>query len=261
MTTIIYHANCDDCFGAAFAAWLKLGDSARYVPANYGEPPVEVESGDKVVLCDFSYSRDVVLNIAKKVNLTILDHHKTAMDELGDLSFAHFDMEKSGAVLAWEYFLPDALISSFFMYIQDRDLWRNELNDGRAFTAGLRSYPQDFTTWLDLSRSGPRRLIEEGKPILRYIDQQASILAEQWKTTEVGPYYIPAVNAPKIWASEICEKLLDKGSDIVAVWSEYPDRTEWSLRSRGDFDVGELAKGLGGGGHKNAAGFRTSVIV
>ena len=29
----------------------------------------------------------------------------------------------------------------------------------------------------------------------------------------------------------------------------------WSLRSRGDFDVGNLARSLGGGGHRAAAGF------
>ena len=29
-----------------------------------------------------------------------------------------------------------------------------------------------------------------------------------------------------------------------------------SLRSIGDFDVSEVAKRLGGGGHKNAAGYR-----
>ncbi len=34
---VIYHANCADGFGAAFAAWLKFGDEAEYVPFKYGE--------------------------------------------------------------------------------------------------------------------------------------------------------------------------------------------------------------------------------
>jgi len=29
----------------------------------------------------------------------------------------------------------------------------------------------------------------------------------------------------------------------------------WSLRSRGEFDVGKVARSLGGGGHRAAAGF------
>jgi hypothetical protein len=39
-------------------------------------------------------------------------------------------------------------------------------------------------------------------------------------------------------------------------WYQRGDgRYAYSLRSRGDFDVSELAKKYGGGGHKNAAGF------
>lgn len=30
---VIYHANCADGFGAAFAAWLKLGDGIDLCPA------------------------------------------------------------------------------------------------------------------------------------------------------------------------------------------------------------------------------------
>ena len=32
---VIYHANCADGFGAAFAAWRKLGDEAEYVPMDH----------------------------------------------------------------------------------------------------------------------------------------------------------------------------------------------------------------------------------
>ena len=34
---ILYHADCDDGFGAAYAAWLSLGDSAEYQPVYYGD--------------------------------------------------------------------------------------------------------------------------------------------------------------------------------------------------------------------------------
>ena len=38
-------------------------------------------------------------------------------------------------------------------------------------------------------------------------------------------------------------------------------RFQYSLRSRGDFDVSELAKKHGGGGHKGAAGFVVDELV
>lgn len=32
---VCFHADCTDGFGAAFAAWLKLGDDAEYLPMAY----------------------------------------------------------------------------------------------------------------------------------------------------------------------------------------------------------------------------------
>jgi hypothetical protein len=31
-TVVIYHADCRDGFGAAYAAWKKFGDNASYIP-------------------------------------------------------------------------------------------------------------------------------------------------------------------------------------------------------------------------------------
>lgn len=41
----IYHGNCDDGFGAAWAIWMKWGNDVAYVPATYGKPcPISPES-------------------------------------------------------------------------------------------------------------------------------------------------------------------------------------------------------------------------
>src|SRR3989338_9515798 len=37
-TAILYHANCPDGFGGAYAAWKKFGDSAEYIPVKHGKP-------------------------------------------------------------------------------------------------------------------------------------------------------------------------------------------------------------------------------
>lgn len=36
MNIVIYHDHCTDGFGAAYAAWLKLGDAAQFKPMSYG---------------------------------------------------------------------------------------------------------------------------------------------------------------------------------------------------------------------------------
>ena len=39
MIHVLYHANCYDGFGAAWAAWRKLGDDGVvYQAVNYGDP-------------------------------------------------------------------------------------------------------------------------------------------------------------------------------------------------------------------------------
>jgi oligoribonuclease NrnB/cAMP/cGMP phosphodiesterase (DHH superfamily) len=75
-----------------------------------------------VYILDFSYDEETLRNLYKKVEVVVLDHHKTAEKDLKDLSFAKFDMNKSGAMMAWEYFHPEKEVPLMIRYIQDRDL-------------------------------------------------------------------------------------------------------------------------------------------
>ena len=82
---VIYHDNCADGFGAAFAAWLILGDDADYVPAHYGqefEPSYLSDIEERVVyILDFSFPReemDRLFGSAERV--TWIDHHQTAFE-------------------------------------------------------------------------------------------------------------------------------------------------------------------------------------
>lgn len=114
--TVIYHANCDDGFGAAYAAWLYLGDMAEYFAASYGtQPPMELIEDKEVFIVDFSYplpQMEIIAQVCRK--LVVLDHHKAAAAEaLSSFREAHktdnrffiqFDMERSGAMMTWEFF-------------------------------------------------------------------------------------------------------------------------------------------------------------
>ena len=136
---VLYHRNCADGLGAAYAAFKVFGDNANYIPINYGEEPPEV-SEKNVFILDFSFPKDKLIKMKKLANsLVVLDHHKTAYEDLKDLDFAIFDMNKSGAGLAWEYFHKTEM-PKFIKLIQDRDLWKFELDDSKFFNDGLRAY-------------------------------------------------------------------------------------------------------------------------
>jgi hypothetical protein len=260
-TFVLYHANCPDGFGGAWSAWLALGGAATYCPVSHGEPLPELPPDASALMVDIAYPRDVTLALRERVReLVILDHHKSAQDELGDLTFATFDMNRSGAMMAWNYLHPGKEPPPLIRYVQDRDLWRFELPNSREVTAALASYPMTFETWSALDVND---LAREGTAILRFRDQTVQTMVEFARWGEIGGYRVPIVNATAHW-SDVGEAMLERFPEapFVGVYFEDADGARrWSLRSRPDFDVSEVAKKLGGGGHRQAAGFREPAMT
>lgn len=78
----IYHGNCDDGFGAAWAIWRRWGNEVAYIPGVYGKPLPDA-TGRNVLFVDFSAKGpelEAMAKIAKSV--VIVDHHKTSQDDL-----------------------------------------------------------------------------------------------------------------------------------------------------------------------------------
>lgn len=257
----VYHGSCDDGFGAAYAVWKKYGNSVLYYAGVYGLSPPDV-TGLDVAIVDFSYKRPIMVELASKAkSILVLDHHKTAQADLEGLSVecpnvtVEFDMERSGAVMAWQYFHPDTELPKFFEYLQDRDLWTKRLPGVDEFTAALRSYPQDFKEWDRLCSGFVTDLIQEGMSIQRYYRTLVEQAKKHAFIREIAGYKVPVVNASLFMSSEVAGELAE-GHPFSAVYAETEKTVIWSLRSRGDgIDVSEVAKKFGGGGHKNAAGF------
>jgi uncharacterized protein len=254
-TYVLYHGNCYDGFGSAWSAWKALGDRAHYIPVQYGEEPPDLPVNAKVVIVDFSYSRQVLLEMRDRVaDLTLLDHHITAKEDLAGLDFAVFDMNRSGAMLAWQFWHPLEPIPSLIAYIQDRDLWRFDLPFSREVFAALCSYSMDFHTWDNLKIEN---LIEDGKAILRFQERMVEHICDQAYFKEIAGFKVPVVNATSAF-SDVAHALCLRHRD-AAFGAYYFDRKDhnrqWGLRSLGEFDVSKVAQKLGGGGHRNAAGF------
>lgn len=247
---VLYHAECMDGFGAAWALWRRF-PKARYVPVKHGFPPPEGLTNRHVVMVDFSYHRETIDEMADRVaSLHILDHHVTAQEALADLPFAYFDMSKSGAVLAWEWVHAEP-VPWLLQYVQDKDLWQWKLESSREISAALSSYPFEFSVWDQLKFD---TLKIEGAGILRY---ENSLLEKIIKAAIVMPfagYQVPVVHSP-ILTSQIGEQL-SGNHPFCVIWHQKDRRRYFSLRSReGGISVAEIAAQFGGGGHTHAAGF------
>lgn len=270
---VIYHGSCYDGFTAAWIAReadALAGVAHDYHAAKYGEEPPDVR-GRSVYILDFSYPRDAMERIVSEAaQLVVLDHHKTAEEALRDLVgtwdggrvLIRFDMEKSGAGLAWDYFIGGGERHPLVDMIEDRDLWRFRFGeDTRNAHARIAALPMTFDAWSQAmnecvrDRSG---FLRQGESVRQYIDRYCEKAAEEARLVEWSGVPVVLVNVPYQNASEMAGVLLDAHPEarFTASWFQRADgHVQFSLRSRGDFDVAEVAKTFGGGGHKAAAGF------
>jgi oligoribonuclease NrnB/cAMP/cGMP phosphodiesterase (DHH superfamily) len=256
----IYHGNCADGFGAAWVVRKAMGDAVEFYPGVYQKEPPDV-TGRDVLIVDFSYKRLVLLEMAKKAEfITILDHHKTAIDDLVDLPSnvkVVFALDRSGAMITWDYFFPDNAPPSLLEHIQDRDLWLFKLDGTREVQASVSSYPYDFHIWDKLMTSPVQELRNEGVAIERKHHKDIIELVAIMKyRMDIGGYDVPVASLPHTFSSD-AGHLMAENEPFAACYYDSKDGRNFSLRSREDgVDVSAVAKHYGGGGHRNAAGFR-----
>lgn len=283
-TICIYHANCCDGFAAAWAARRALGPYVEFIPAQYKTAPPDV-SGADVVIVDFSYKRPVLEQMALTArSILVLDHHKTAQSDLAGLPepvggqweahrsaagnpAALFDMSRSGAQMAWDFFFPDDERPFLIDVVADRDLWRWQIAMSRELNAVIASHPFDFTEWNTLARkllnsSGVEGMAAEGAAILRAHDKLVEqVIATSKRHMRIGDYVVPVAAAPYALASDVAGRMA-QGQPFAATYVDGPSCRTFSLRSRGDgtaLDVQDIAQSYGGGGHSSAAGFSMPV--
>lgn len=257
MIYILYHFPCQDGFGAAYAAWKKFGDTATYKGVSYGKPLPEMPDASEVYIVDFSYPKDVLVELAKKCKVVVLDHHVTAKEQLAGLDFATFDMNRSGAGIAWDYFHPNTSRPWLINYIEDRDLWKHKLPQTHEIAAAVASYPMDFNLW---DKFEQELLTNEGSAILRFKNILSEEMARNVRLMKFLEFEnVPVVNASGSLISDVGEVLRQKypTSPFCAIYYDTKDgKRKWSLRSTdAQDDVAVVAGRFGGGGHRNAAGF------
>ncbi len=265
---VIYHGGCDDGFGAAWTIWALNADWEFY-PGVHGIGPPAV-LGREVYLVDFSYSREVLEQMAREAaRITVIDHHDTAERALSapfegpDMCPVEvvFDQRHCGAVLTWRYFYPGDRPPPLLRHIEDRDLWTKKLPGCDEVIFALRSWPREFETWTWLMKVHIDAMRSDGEPILRWFLQQVNQQIERWLHAStwavIGGYRVPVMNASVQFCSELAEGLARASeAPFGAVFWHTSQGVTYSLRSRGGLEVNRVAEQYGGGGHPGAAGFQ-----
>lgn len=268
----IYHGNCADGFGAAWAVREALGDQVEFYPGVYQEPPPDV-SGRHVLLVDFTYKRPVLSEMIRTARtILILDHHKTAAEDLAGLPtpldgpydpegmyewayqcngpplHALFDMERSGAGITWDYF-HDKPRPALINHVEDRDLWRFALPHTREIQAAIFSLPYEFEVWDPWFRTDDlSQLVTEGAAIERKHHKDVAELtkvvtrlmkfdlslsvAESLGMPGGASVVVPIANLPYTLTSDAGHLLCGDNYPFAGCYWDTPEGRVFSLRSR-----------------------------
>ena len=285
----IYHGNCADGFTSAWVVRKALGEDVDFHAGVYQNQPPDVEGRD-VVMVDFSYKRPVLEQMAKHGNartITILDHHKTAAEDLSIFCQANypqrldemampfdefakysdfqgttpiraiFDMNRSGARITWDHYFPGKEPPKLLLHVEDRDLWRFALHKTREIQASVFAYPYEFKVWDFLMGADLDQLAIEGEAIERkHFKDIRELVGVVTRKMKIGGHVVPIANLPYTLTSD-AGHLLAKGYPFAGCYWDTPEGRVFSLRSTDEgLDVAEIAKQYGGGGHPHASGFR-----
>ena len=265
-----YHAGCPDGFGAVWSVRRSWGTEGRYIPRSHDDPlPLEELEDALVVFVDIAVDNKSLLELASVAShIIVLDHHVSAqLRYSSDLSTVNaieaagheiqFDLDHSGAVLSWHYFHPGEPPPPLLEYVEDQDLWNWKLVGSEEINATIASYPRDFETWDALAQRSPEELMREGEPIVRANRIEVKRAIANPQTLFVAEHRVEAVNAT-VNRSAIGHELAKRQTFDRAwgcVYRVSGTQVHATLYSIGDLDVSTIATELGGGGHRNAAGF------
>ena len=263
---VLYHGNCTDGFTAAWAAWKKFRDKAEYVPLRYGLPiPVELKDKD-VFFLDFVPDEVDIIRGLVEMNRSVvgIDHHISSTDKMGLFTEHVFDLNRSGAFLAWDYFHPDKKMPSMVGYVQDEDLYRWKVPGSKEITTYISMLDYDFSVWDETASAietpeGKNKYLEQGRLLLNFKETLVEEIIGYSYSVEFEGYKVLAVDSV-LFATEIGNQLCRINPPFGIIWHEDGDMVKISLRSDGSVDVSEIARKYGGGGHRAAAGFELKDI-
>ena len=276
MTTAhIYHHNDLDgrCAAAIGLRYCRAhGHSVRPYEMDYKDDAdfSAISEDDYALILDFSFKPDVMADLQARADIVIwCDHHQTAKDYGYDVTGGYRDFTDKGLAgceCTWRWAYPNDVLPEAVRLIGDYDSWRLALAPKCfQFYEGLKLEDSDpaAAIWDDLvnpavcqlNGDGPfiGEIIERGKTAIQYRDTYCAEMRKAFGfETRIGGCRAYALNAYR-FGSLAFGPLMDD-YDVCAAFAYDGKRWTVSLYST-SVDVSVIAKKMGGGGHKGAAGF------
>jgi oligoribonuclease NrnB/cAMP/cGMP phosphodiesterase (DHH superfamily) len=271
---IVYHRKDNDGFCSAAIIRKKYPD-AEFIGWNYGDECKQFLDfiDEEIIVVDISFPMNIMYNIASRNKLTWIDHHASKIADY--IAFEHsfdnninvvLEVGRAACELTWEYIFPDKMMPASVEYLGMYDTWRgygsDEWNHNTLpFEYGMRSICSSLETFpkfiLNYDEDGAiDSIINNGRIVIGYQNVVDSKLcsANSFIRSFKG-YRALCLNVPYIDSNTMQSVFNASEHDLMLSFVYTGKHWSCSLRSVGDLDVSAIAKSMGGGGHKNAAGF------
>ena len=280
----IYHSKDLDGYTSGAIVKRKYPD-AKLIGYDYGQP-LEIEAtGEPIIMVDVSVPMATMLKLAQMSNFqfTWIDHHVSAINDYkqfteGKESFCVAILEDgiSACEGAWKYLFPNEEMPEAVELLGEYDTWRNGNkirweNHVLPFQFGMRQIcnsPETFPDYL-LEKKNTRfgqdvlNVIRDGKLILSY---QAMINESQCKRaafeSTLGGLRAICLNGGGL-GSDTFKSVYDETKHDLMIPFQFNGKF-WTVSlytTKDEVDCSAIAKSMGGGGHKKAAGFQVSDIA
>lgn len=290
MRLVLTHKNCSDGYCAfVIAKKYEPQDTLFYPvqPSGLVEKLRElfqrIQKPTSIRSFDLSFDPvSLALCLEQTADVEIYDHHKSTVDRFGGQLPVqiHYDVKRSGARLAWDYYCPNIESPALVNLIEARDLWlfekvpnSREITDILYATFSPCHSEENLTEWTDLLDKDMAyfdAMLQNAPPLLRAkkLQIQAALKAGSVRPIRVGEVTYRAFvcnsdthisdlgNAAVLMKDENGQPRCDLA--LMWSWKDKKRTFSVSLRSFNESpaDVSKIAAHFGGGGHRNAAAFK-----
>ena len=274
MNYVTFHDDLDGYMSAAIAKY-SLPETASFYVTQYNKPfPIDLEKvskDDELLIVDFSYSKEITLELREKFGKVItIDHHDSAFENLEGVKDCYLDKRFAGCVLTWKYFYKDDSIPGVIAIADDYDRYLHLTGYSYALQAWFKATEtakimDKLIDFID-DRETLYKEIESYKIIADNNEgiAQSFSRSDKFKIVRYDNVYgllkVALYNSTTL-INEIAKAIYDKEEldiDLTISYFITPDaKVVFNLRSpkRREGLAIQVAKLYGGGGHPNAAGF------
>jgi uncharacterized protein len=266
--TLCLHHNDTDGRASAAIVRRALGPKVWLYETNYGNslPMERVLTSDHIIIVDFSLPRAEMENLAAYHQITWIDHHKSAIEELADSAEDWPGIRNIGeaaCVLTWQYFFPNEPVPRSVKLIGDRDIWRWAEPETGPFNEGiyqLDTRPINDRLWSALLDDDPQlmeEVITSGRTIREArMREIRRALSQRGYAVNFEGHYTLVINLRG--SGDIGQQIRDMGYDLAYCYVDTLHKgeiTTFVTLYSAEVDVSKIAERFGGGGHAGAAGF------